>query len=500
MTAAHSGALYDSAASRVLDHHAAAALGLSGAELMQRAGLAAFEVLRARWPTATRVAIVCGTGNNGGDGFVIAKLADAAGLAVEVWLPGDRSRIGGDAARHLKALTTTAARITDSGQCCREADVIVDGLLGTGLERAISAPYAAAIAAMNEAGSPILSLDLPSGLNARTGRAAGPVVRANCTVSFIALKPGLLTGDGPACVGHLVLADLDIPGAAYADVQPSGHTRSYADIRAHFVARARTAHKGHFGHVLVIGGAPGYSGAARLAAEAAARVGAGLISLATHPAHAAMLNACRPELMVHAVATPAELRALTSRASVVALGPGLGLSEWASAMFASARDLSCPMVVDADALNLLARDPDRCAQRILTPHPGEAARLAATDTAAIHEDRLTAARGLVDQYGGVVVLKGAGTVVQTADPTARPVIIRGGNPGMASGGMGDVLTGVIAGLLAQGWSLNEAAIDGACLHAVAADRAAASRGERGLLAGDLMDYLQAAVNPALTLP
>lgn len=495
MNRAERGALYDSAACRALDHHAAAALGVTGVELMRRAGQAAFDELRANWPAAARIAIVCGTGNNGGDGFVVAKLAAAAGLAVSICVPGDRSRIGGDAAHYFAALAGTSVRLENDTRACAGADVIVDALLGTGLERAVSGPYAQAIGAINAAGVPILSLDLPSGLDASRGLATGPVVRASVTISFIALKPGLLTGDGPACAGRVVLACLELPDAAYAGVPPSAQARTYADARERFGPRSRTAHKGHFGNVLVVGGGPGYSGAARLAAEAAARVGAGLVSLATHPAHAALATACRPELMCHGVSTPAELRVLARRATVIALGPGLGLSDWGRTLFAAAREFTSAMVMDADALNLLARDPDHCMDRILTPHPGEAARLAGTDTDAVHADRRGTARRLADTYGGVVVLKGAGTIVQTAAAGALPVIIRGGNPGMASGGMGDVLTGVIAGLLAQGWSLADAAIDGACVHAEAADRAATAAGERGLLAGDLMPWLRSAVNP-----
>lgn len=494
MNPARAGALYDSAASRALDHQAAAVLGIAGTELMRRAGTAAYAELRARWPAARRLLIACGNGNNGGDGFVLAALAAADGLEATVWLPGGAARAGSDAAHFFAALAGTAVRLDGSAADCTGADVIVDGLLGTGLERPVEGAYAAAIAAINAAAVPRLALDLPSGLNARSGQAPGAVVDASVTVSFIALKPGQLTADGPACCGELALADLALPAAAYAGVAPSALARGWADVAAHFGRRRRTAHKGHFGHVLVVGGAPGYSGAARLAAEAAARVGAGLVSLATHPAHAALLNATRPELMCHGISTPAELRALAARASVLAIGPGLGQSEWGASLFATVRELPQPQVVDADALNLLARDPDRRAGRVLTPHPGEAARLGATDTAAIHADRQGWARRLAERYGGVVVLKGAGSVVQSAVPEALPVIVRGGNPGMASGGMGDVLTGIIAGLLAQGWSPEDAAIDGACLHAAAGDRAAAA-GERGLLAQDLVDALRAMVNP-----
>jgi len=261
-------------------------------------------------------------------------------------------------------------------------------------------------------------------------------------------------------------------------------------VKDYLGPRSRTAHKGGHGHVLVIGGTPGYAGAVRLAGEAAARVGAGLVSIATHPEVAASANALRPELMIHAVARPGELEPLLARADVVAIGPGLGQSDWATALFAAVRGRKIPLVVDADALNLLAMDPERREQWVLTPHPGEAARMLDTTTGEIHTDRFAAAVTLQDVYGGVVVLKGAGSIITDGD---LPVVLRHGNPGMGSGGMGDVLTGVIAGLIAQGLQLAQAARLGACIHAVAADRAAA-QGERGLLASDLMPHLRALVN------
>ena len=493
MKASRKSLLYAGPASRALDEHIVRELGIAGRELMQRAGAAAYAELVRRWPKARQLTIVCGSGNNGGDGFVVAGLAAKAGLAVTVWLVGARARSGSDAAHFLAELAGTEVHF-GAAEACATADVIVDALLGTGAERAVEGDYAEAIRTIIAAPAPVLSLDLPSGLHAGRGVALGPVVQATATVAFIALKPGLLTADGPAYCGALILADLALPDSVHQGAGATAVTQSYAEIRRYFGPRKRTAHKGDFGHVLVIGGAPGYGGAARLAAESAARVGAGLVSVASHPAQAPALNAGRPELMCHGVSNAAELRALATRASVIAVGPGLGQSDWSRTLFAAARELSLPMVVDADALNLLAEDPDQCATRILTPHPGEAGRLAGIATRSVQADRLAIARHLAEVYAGVIVLKGAGTIVQSA-AEELPTIIRGGNPGMASGGMGDVLTGVIAGLLAQGWSLSEAAVAGACVHAEAADRAAQD-GERGLLASDLMVHLRSLVNPA----
>lgn len=493
MNASAGQALYSAAGTRALDRAAIETHGIAGFELMQRAAAAAWAELGRRWPQARRIAVVCGTGNNGGDGFVVAALARRAGLAVDLYLVGARERIGGDAARALALADDAGLAPSPLPESLDSAEVVVDALLGTGLDREVRGAHGEAIARINASGRPVLAIDIPSGLDATTGACLGVAVAAQVTVSFIGLNQGLFTGAGPALVGEVVFAGLDLPGACYEAVPASARLVAWSDLRERLAPRARTAHKGRFGHVLVVGGAPGYGGAARMAAEAAARVGAGLVSLATHPAHAAALTQSRPEIMCHAIADGAALRALARRASVVALGPGLGQEAWGRELFASARALPLPQVLDADALNLLARDPDHAARRILTPHPGEAARLLDGDTATIARDRFAAAAALAARFGGVALLKGAGTLI--AAPAAVPVVVRGGNPGMASGGMGDVLTGVIAGLVAQGHPLAEAAALGACVHAEAADRAAAADGERGLLAADLMPWLRRAVNP-----
>ena len=493
MTLAPAALLYDADGARALDRHAIATLGVSGFTLMQRAAAAAFAELRRRWPQARRIGVVCGTGNNGGDGFIIAALAHAAGLSVDLILVGDVVRIGGDAADALELARAAALTPVPWAGTLAAADVIVDAVFGTGLDRVVGGAPAAAIAAINTAGCPVLAVDVPSGLDVTRGRVLGCAVRASATVSFIALKQGLSTGAGPAHSGVLIEAGLEVPAACYAAVPATARLLDYAAVQRYFTPRSRTAHKGDFGHVLVVGGAPGFGGAARLAAEAAARVGAGLVTLATHPSHAGTIGLTRPEIMCHGVADAAALRALLARASVIAIGPGLGQAAWGRALLAAVRDVALPRVFDADALNLLAADPAALTQAILTPHPGEAARLLGVATAAIAEDRFVAARELAQRYSAVTLLKGAGTLVQA--PTGLPWIIRGGNPGMASGGMGDVLTGIVAGLVAQGHALDEAAALGACVHAEAGDRAAAVGGERGLLAGDLLDCLRGVVNP-----
>lgn len=493
MAVAGARPLYGARASRALDARAIEAHGMAGAMLMERAGAAAFTALLATWPRARHIAVVCGTGNNGGDGFVIARLARERGLAARVHVVGEETRIRGEAAQALAALRQAGGTIEAGLDGLDRADVIVDALLGTGLDRAPAAAQAAAIAAINGAGRPVLCVDLPSGLAADTGHAPGAAVRGALTVTFIGRKLGLVTGLGPALTGRLLFDDLGVPAAVYDAVPAAAHWVGYGEVARAFPARPRDAHKGRFGHVLVVGGGPGMAGAVRLCALAAARVGAGLVSVATHPGHAAALDTACAEVMCRGVADGRELRALAARATVLALGPGLGQEPWGRALAAAARALGLPAVLDADALNLLALEPDRAAaSRILTPHPGEASRLLDCTTGDVAADRYAAARALVARYGGVALLKGAGTVVQGS---GLPVVIEGGNPGMASGGMGDVLTGVIAGLLAQGCAADEAAVAGAALHAWAADRAAEEGGERGLLAGDLLPWLRRGVNP-----
>lgn len=490
MTSPLPSALYSVAGVRALDA-AAIASGIPGLELMERAGRAAWAMLARRWPQASRVAVVCGPGNNGGDGYVVAREACRAGREVTLLEVGDVRKSGTDALA-CRAAALAAGLVPESDpERLGRAGLIVDALFGIGLRAAPTGPFAAAIEAINGAAAEVLSLDVPSGLDADTGHTPGVVVRANATLTFIGAKRGLFTGRAPDCVGVLEFADLGVPQATFEAVMPSGDRLTLPHLRALLAPRRRTAHKGEAGHVLVVGGSPGYVGAARMAAEAALRTGAGLVSVAVPEAVIAGFNLGRPELMVHGVEHASGLAPLLARASVVAIGPGLGQGPWGRAMFAGVLDSSLALVVDADALNLLAGEPLRRAAWCLTPHPGEAARLLGQASAEINRDRFHAARSLAARYGGTVLLKGAGTVITEGE---LEDVVCAGNPGMASGGMGDVLTGVIAGLLAQGLPLPQAVRLGAVLHAAAADRAALEGGERGLLATDLFPALRRLLN------
>jgi NAD(P)H-hydrate epimerase len=381
--------------------------------------------------------------------------------------------------------------IVYDGQRIDGHDLIIDALLGTGLDRPVEGLMAEAIEAINTAGVPVIAADIPSGLSADTGCALGSAVRADVTVTFIGLKQGLFTADGPDHCGRLLFEDLHVPHAIYGHQPASLRRIDYVSQGDGLAARRRNAHKGDFGHVLVVGGRDGMAGAVRLAGEAALRVGAGLVSLATHPSHAHSIAAARPELICHGVDHPAQLIALLQQASVLVVGPGLGQDAWGQALLASLVESSLPMVLDADALNLLAQEPMRSDKWVLTPHPGEAARMLGVSSGQIQQDRFAAIAKLQANYGGVLVLKGCGSLI--LDGEGDLSLCSDGNPGMASAGMGDVLSGVIAGLIAQGLSLGEAARIGVCLHAHAGDLAA-REGERGLLASELFSHLRRLVN------
>lgn len=486
--------LWTAAQLRELDRRAIESCGIPGRALMERAGLAAFDALQRRWPASRAVTVACGAGNNAGDGYVVARHARRAGMRVETLALVDPAALRGDAAAAFEDFRREGGTAAAwNGEGLPECDgPIVDALLGTGLDRELTGRFLAAVEAINASARPVLALDLPTGLHADTGRIMAAAVRAELTVSFIGLKLGLFTAHGPATVGRLEFADLGVPGSVTQGLAPAARRLEPAMLASWLPARRRDAHKGHFGHVLVIGGDTGMGGAARLAGEAALRAGAGLVSIATRAAHVGAILAARPELMCHAVDTPEQLAPLLERATVVAAGPGLGRSGWARGLLDFALAAERPCVLDADALNLLAQAPRRGEHWILTPHPGEAGRLLGTDAAAVEADRPAALRALQAACGGVVVLKGAGTLVGARGDT--PWLCDRGNPGMASGGMGDVLTGLIAGLVAQIGDLERAACAGVLAHSLAADDAARG-GERGLIAADLLVALRPWLNP-----
>ncbi len=485
--------IYSVASVRELDRTAIEDIGIPGYTLMTRAGQAAVREAQARFPGARRWQVVCGAGNNAGDGYVVARLAAAEGIAVSVIALVDPENLGGDAATAFGDFAAEGGVVVPwAAELDGEAELLVDAMLGSGLMRDVDGDFAACVEAVNQHGAPILALDIPTGLHGDTGAVMGCAVQADLTVTFVGLKTGLFLDQGPDRTGELRYAGLDIPDQCFASVAPGFRRIGDEAMRRALPRRRRAAHKGDFGHVLVVGGGAGMPGAVRLCGEAALRTGAGLVSIATDPGHAAIIVASRPELMPHGIGNAGDLEPLLERADVIAFGPGLGRSPWAGELVSAMAADDRPSVWDADALNWLAESPGQSGNRVITPHPGEAGRLLGTDTSAVQSDRLAALQGLQAKYGGVAVLKGAGSLVSAAE--GAPWLCSAGNPGMAAAGMGDVLTGIIAALMAQGLSPEDAAAVGVEIHARAGDQAARA-GERGLVASDLLAELRGIVNP-----
>jgi len=487
--------VFRSAQVRDLERLAIEDCGVTDYELMCRAGAAALRVLTERWPAARSLAIVCGAGNNAGDGLVVARLARAAGLAVKVLLVVPAERFKGAAAQ---AAGACRAEGLDFAPFARDAlgdvDVVVDALLGIGLARPVAGDFAAAIDAVNAAGKPVLALDVPSGLDADTGWPAPKAVRATATVTFLGLKQGLFLGAAPDYRGELEFAGLDLPPGLGDELAPPLRRLVFADLERALPRRARSAHKGSAGKLLLVGGGPGMPGAIRLAAEAALRAGAGLVYVATHRDSVVSVLAGRPEIICHSVTSGADLEGLIGAVDGVVLGPGLGQSVWAHRLWRRVVRADVPLVLDADGLNLLAAEPYERDGWLLTPHPGEAARLlGGVPLESVQRDRLAAVRALADRYRAIAILKGANTLVATSRDEPAAVCDRG-NPGMATGGTGDVLAGTLGALLVQTGNLELTARAGVLLHALAGDDAA-KPGERGTVAGDLLPHLRAWANP-----
>ncbi|PTQ68723.1 NAD(P)H-hydrate dehydratase [Pseudomonas sp. GV071] len=478
-------ALHSAAQVRDLDARLIAA-GTPGFELMQRAAHAAWRALRQRWPQEQVVTVLAGHGNNAGDAYLLAALAQRAGWQVQVYAVGDPARLSGDAASAYAEAKTAGvnAELWQDGAALR--GVLVDGLLGTGLTGEVRAPYAQVIAGINASGLPVLALDLPSGLCADTGVALGAAVKADLTVTFIGLKIGLFTGEAPALVGHLLFDDLQADSRLVTQTEAVAQRLAVATL-PQLPPRSPTAHKGQFGQVLVVGGDRGFGGAALLSAESALRSGAGMVSLATRPEHVPAALVRRPEIMTAGVSSANQLLALTNRATVLVVGPGLGQEAWGRSLFSVARSAELPQVWDADALNLLAAAPCALpAGSVITPHPGEAARLLGISTAQVQADRPAAAQALAQKYAVVTVLKGAGSLV--AAPDGQLNLCDHGHPAMAGAGLGDVLAGVIGALLAQGMPAFAAASLGVWLHARAGEQLGAQG--RGLAASDLITVIR----------
>ncbi|MEY4590018.1 MAG: hypothetical protein RL497_2094 [Pseudomonadota bacterium] len=452
---------------------AAIAAGTPGVVLMKRAARAALAQITQRYPNAP-LWVVCGGGNNGGDGYVLAALAKAKGVDARVFFASNPAQLNNEAAEAYGFAAQEQVPMLPVEQLPEVAPkgvVIVDALLGIGLSGCVRADMAALITRLNQLSAPKVALDIPSGLCADTGQVLGAAISAALTVCFVALKPGLVTGRGPAFCGELLFDDLGIAPAHYP-VAPVRRI-DFAQCLPLLPRRAVDAHKGGSGHVLVVGGDVGLGGAGLLSSEAALKVGAGLVSLATRAEHVLASLVRRPEVMAAAVNTAADLAGLMAKASVIACGPGLGQAPWGQQLYQAVLNAGKPLVLDADGLNLLAKNtaglscPNPC---VITPHPAEAARLLGVTTLEVQQDRIAAAKALAAKTGAVVVLKGAGTVVVSGEQVWIATV---GNPMLATAGSGDVLCGLIAGLWAQlgdeGLSGLDAALLGVCLHGALAD-------------------------------
>jgi NAD(P)H-hydrate epimerase len=457
------------------------------------------------------VAIVCGKGGNGGDGFVAARWLKRRGARPSVWLTAPAAEIGGDAGRKLGDLVRAgirprlvAADVAVAADLAA-ADVVVDALLGTGSHGAPAGLVARMIQLINACGRPVVALDIPSGLPADGEAPAGPVVRAALTVTFAGLKRGLVTGPGLDVAGRVRVVDIGVPAAEVARGVTSFLLEA-ADVARLLPPRPRAAHKGTYGHLLIVAGSLGKTGAAALAARAAMRSGAGLVTVATaasqQPVLASLLLEAMTEPLAETAARSVGLKAmeaivdLAARRDAVALGPGLGLDGETQALARElVRELAAPMVVDADALTAIAGHLDALAAargpRCLTPHPGEMARLLDVAVADVERDRIGAARRLAMAQRAHVALKGAGSVIAT--PAGDTYVNPTGNPGMASGGTGDVLTGMVGAFLARGLAPDDALRAAVYLHGRAGDLAATRVGQEALVASDVIAELPQAI-------
>ncbi|WP_460107857.1 NAD(P)H-hydrate dehydratase [Pseudomonas sp. S3_H04] len=478
-------ALYGAAQVRELDARLIAA-GMPGFELMQRAAHATWRALVRQWPSATELTVLAGHGNNAGDGYLVATMAQRAGWQVRVLAVGDPQRLQSDAAlAHAEALNEGVA--VQAWQAESELrGIILDALLGTGLSGEVREPYVSAIKAINTSGLPVTAVDIPSGLSADSGHVLGAAVQADLTVTFIGLKIGLFTGDAADHVGQLVFNDLQASADIYRDIPVIAQRLNTANL-PRLAARAPTSHKGRFGHVLLIGGDHGFGGAILLSTETALRSGAGMVSLATRPEHVPAALTRVPEAMALGTSSANQLMSLLEKVSVLVVGPGLGQASWGRALLSAAANAALPQVWDADALNLLASGfvelPKDC---VITPHPGEAARLLGISTAEVQADRPAAVLALSKKYTAVVVLKGAGSLI--AHPDGRLALCHQGHPAMATAGLGDVLAGLTGALLAQGMDGFDAACLAVWLHA----NAGLQQGKfgRGLAASDLIPAIR----------
>ena len=460
-------------------------------DLMLKAGHCAAMALAERWPNSNRVLVFCGSGNNGGDGYVVAeKMMIMGQQAVVVQLSKPKTIAAKKACTQFK---NAGGKVLDSSELddLAPGDVVVDAMLGIGISRDVGGCYADIINKINQSSAPVLALDIPSGLGADSGYPKGLAIEAVATATFITYKMGLLSGVAKDYVGEVILENLDIPPKIIAQQNYGLHLVDPAELSLHIKRRAADVHKALAGRVLIVGGNESMQGAASMAAAAAFRTGAGLVSVASIDGGLSRFPHMLPEVRVFGSADAGALRKLLIRADAVGIGPGLGQDQWAHQMWETALKSDRKLVVDADALNLLAKNRQKRDDWILTPHPGEAGRLLGISSADVQSSRLEAAVKIAETYGGVCVLKGSSTLIVS---DGEGWLSKFGNAGMATGGMGDILTGVIAAVAAQRLSPQLAARTGVYIHGKSGDLAAAKGGPVGMIASELLPYLRETVN------
>jgi NAD(P)H-hydrate epimerase len=485
--------LYRTDQVRMHEQAAAKTLGIDMFSLMQRAGACVYQHCVTLFPNVDNYLVVVGSGNNAGDGYVAALSAHNAGKNVRLCAVQTNKEAAGDVKRAQLDWLACGGKVEALTKAfVDKADIIIDGLLGTGISGAVRPDFAQAITLLNNSNKPVVSIDVPSGLDANTGAALGKYILASATVTFVGIKRGLTTSTGIEACGQLIFEDLGI-GKAFASIAKSD--ASALDLK-HLKCLAPlsvNSHKGSHGRLLCVGGNEGMSGAIRMTSEAALRAGAGLVKVFTHQNSIVQISTGRPELMV----VSSGLKEMLEWASCIVIGPGLGQDEWGKQAFDAVmlhcQHTSKPIVIDADALNLAALDTEFIALRdsIITPHVGEAARLLNVSIAEVEANRFDFARRCSTRYRATCVLKGAGSIV---DNQRHAWVCRHGNPGMATGGMGDVLAGILGSLMAQGLSKDMACLYGVSIHAKAGDIVAQKYGQRGLLASDLFATVRLLVN------
>lgn len=501
-----------------IDRRTIQEFGVPGLTLMERAGANCAAVITKRFAgkSSPKALVVAGKGNNGGDGFVIARLLAESGWQIALALYADPASLTGDAIINYERMPATVATIVHPGapelaELCNNTTVVVDALFGTGINSTLSPPYAAVVDTVNASGRPIVAVDIPSGVDASTGRICGTAVKAALTVTFAAAKLGHFLYPGASHSGELLVTDIGIP-QELVTAAPGVTLVDAAHSASMLRPRNRTDHKGSSGHALIVAGSVGKSGAAAMAANSAIRSGAGLVTLAAPDAINQILEIKTTEAMTLPVASSGhgtfglgaieEIMSCSNGKSVMALGPGLGSDPVVSEVIRIVvGSVELPLVIDADGLNALAGELDILSRRkapyiIMTPHPGEMARLTGRSIADIEADRLASARNFALQHRIYLLLKGARTVIAT--PDGELAVNASGNPGMATGGSGDVLTGVITALVAQGYEPFAACCLGAFIHGFAGDMVAAEKGEIGMNATDIQEMLPLAIK-SLTL-